>query len=213
MVIWVGQSWLIIKKKNTGEMALPLAQVAYKIYKSHKLMQGVEEPEEDEEVPSDAEEELSGGEEEEPEEEEDDDEWVPKERRSRIEEDEEQWTLKDFSWYIQFVFVFIALGNSVRFGMEALRYRTVKDYYVNGDLADSKKNTNWWKTGNGVFLQGGFWIWTAATITQMLSLFDIGTQINFYVWEWGVLFAFGILNAIYGVLSWMSYDAAYKELK
>ena len=151
-------------------MALPLAQVAYKIYKSHKLMQGEEDTEEDEDVPSDAEEELSGGEEPE-EEEEDDDEWVPKERRSRIEE-EEQWTLQDFSWYIQFVFVFIALGNAVRFGMEALRYRTVKDYYVNGELADPK-NTNWWKTGNGVFLQGGFWIWSVATITQMLSLFDM----------------------------------------
>ena len=191
-------------------MALPLAQVAFKIYKSHKLMQGEEDPEEDEEVPSDAEEELSGGEEEP--EEEDDDEWVPKERRSRIEEEEEQWTLQDFSWYIQFVFVFIALGNAVRFGMEALRYRTVKDYYVNGELADPK-NTNWWKTGNAVFLQGGFWIWSVATITQLLSLFDMAQNINFYVWEWGVLFAFGILNAVYGVLSWMSYDAAYKELK
>ena len=35
---------------------------------------------------------------------------------------------------------------------------------------------------------------------------------NFYVWEWGVLFAFGILNMVYGVMSWLSYDAAYKEL-
>ena len=97
--------------------------------------------------------------------------------------------------------------------MEALRYRSVPDYYSNGDLGDSTKFTNWWKTGNDVFLQGGFYIWALAAITQLLSLFDMAVMANYYVWEWGVLMTFGILNAVYGVMSWISYDNAYRELK
>uniref|UniRef100_A0A7S3MK97 Uncharacterized protein n=1 Tax=Favella ehrenbergii TaxID=182087 RepID=A0A7S3MK97_9SPIT len=37
-------------------------------------------------------------------------------------------------------------------------------------------------------------------------------MLNFYVWEWGVLFGYGILNAVYGIFSWLSYDAAFKQL-
>ena len=59
----------------------------------------------------------------------------------------------------------IAFGNTTRFGMEVLRYRKVGDYYSNGSLGNSKKYTNWWKTGNDIFLSGGFYIWGAALIT------------------------------------------------
>ena len=64
---------------------------------------------------------------------------------------EEEWTFEDFSFIIQFVFLFIAFGNTTRLGMEALRYRDVSTYYDNGFLGD-KSNTNWWKLGNDIFL-------------------------------------------------------------
>lgn len=64
---------------------------------------------------------------------------------------EEEWTFEDFSFFVQFVFVFIAFGNTTRLGMEALRYRTPSSYYDNGFLGD-KSSTNWWKLGNDIFL-------------------------------------------------------------
>ena len=86
--------------------------------------------------------------------------------------EQEEWRRKDFSFFVQFVFVFIAFGNATRLGMEALRYRTVSTYYENGYLGD-KDNTNWWKLGNDIFLNGGFGIWALAFCTQLLSLFGI----------------------------------------
>ena len=46
-------------------------------------------------------------------------------------------------------------------------------------------------------------------MTQGLSLFGIMPTLNFYVWEIGVFFGFGILNAVYGWMSWKTYDEAY----
>jgi hypothetical protein len=81
------------------------------------------------------------------------------------EDDEDKWTLEEFSWFIQFIFVFIALGNASRFGMEIFRFRTVDSYYDNGYLGAKKTTKNWWKRGNDIFLNGAFYIWAAAFIT------------------------------------------------
>lgn len=52
-----------------------------------------------------------------------------------------------------------------------------------------------------------------AFFTQLLSLFGIAQGINFYVWEWGVLTIFSILNAIYVGMSAYAYDQAYKKMR
>ena len=46
-------------------------------------------------------------------------------------EERAEW-IENFSYFIQFVFVFIAFGNVWRFGVEAFRYRDTKSYYENG---------------------------------------------------------------------------------
>jgi len=96
--------------------------------------------------------------------------------------------------------------------METLRYRTVSSYYDAGYLGN-KASTNFWKLANDIFLWGGFGIWSTATFTQLLAVFGVAEGLNFFVWEWGVLGIFGLLNATYAILSSYAYDSAYKAMR
>ena len=115
--------------------------------------------------------------------------------------------IEEWKWWVQLIFLMIAFGNAAKFGVELFRYRRPDNYYVNGKLGGSE--FNWWELGNQIFLNGGFYILALAFVTQGLSLFGILPTLNFYVWEIGVFFGFGILNAVYGWMSWKTYDEAY----
>ena len=131
--------------------------------------------------------------------------WPAKDGWMSSEEFEEY--MEEWKWWVKFIFLIIAVGNAAALGMEHYRYRRPADYYVNGKLGGSEYN--WWELGNKIFLGGTFYIMSIATVTQLLSLFDILPILNYYVWTVGVFMGVGILNAVYGWMSWKTYDEAY----
>lgn len=47
-------------------------------------------------------------------------------------------------------------------------------------------------------------------MTQILSLFEILPELNFYVWTVGVFSGIGFLNTAYGLLTLKHYDEAWE---
>ena len=116
--------------------------------------------------------------------------------------------IAEWKWEVQYIFLWIALGNAAKFGWELFYIRDGINYYKNGNLR--KQNYNWWELGNQIFLNGVFFTWLVASVTQGLSLFGyMPPEFNFFVWEIGVFWGIGILNLIYGGLSWFSHLRAY----
>ena len=60
-------------------------------------------------------------------------------------------------------------------------------------------------------MYGGLAIWSAALITQILSMAGIAASTNVMVWTWGVAFGGMILGVAYQVLALIAMNKAYQE--
>jgi len=131
--------------------------------------------------------------------------WPAKDGWMSSEEFEEY--IEEWKQSVQLIFMGIAFGNALRLGKELFDYRKIDNYYINGKLGADE--FNWWELGNKIFLNGSFYILTLAFVSQVLSYFGYLPALNFYVWRFGVWHGIGILNAVYGWMSWKTYDEAY----
>ena len=118
--------------------------------------------------------------------------------------------IENFTFWVSTGIYLVAAMNAIRYGFEIIFWRTPKDYYKNGLLGRKEGSfTNWWEKANYVYLRGAFFIWVLASVSQMLSIFKVAPQFNQLVWEWGVMYALGLLSLFYTVMSLLSYEQAF----
>ena len=116
--------------------------------------------------------------------------------------------IEEWKYSVKLIFLGIAFGNAAKLGTELYHYRNDVNYYVNGKLGANE--FNWWELGNNIFLNGGFYILSLAFVTQALNLFGYIPNLNFLVWQVGVMHGIGLLTSVYGWMSWKTYDEAYE---
>ena len=111
---------------------------------------------------------------------------------------------------VQYIFLSIAIMNMTKVGLEIFLFRRPDNYYTNGDKGVENNTSNYWKLANQIFLNGAFYIFALATVTQILSLLGIAPALNLYMWEFGVMSGVGLLNTVYGALTFKHYLEAWE---
>ena len=112
--------------------------------------------------------------------------------------------------FVQFIFLSVAIMNMTKVGLEIFLFRRPDNYYINGDKGVETNTRNYWKLANQIFLNGAFGIFALATVTQILSLLGIAKELNFYMWEFGVMSGVGLLNTVYNALTFWHYLEAWE---
>ena len=106
----------------------------------------------------------------------------------------------------QVTFLLVSALLVTRYSLGLFRYRMDSAYYTPGEaLAD----WNPWKVANLIESYGMLTLGAAAFVTELLSLFGIAAQINYFVWVFGVGIG-GVTVALASVLfRLIAYDKAY----
>ena len=104
----------------------------------------------------------------------------------------------------QITFFFTAVGLAAGSAMQLFRYRSASDYYDAG--TEVFGDTNYWELSNIIPHYFYLGMGSLAALTQLLSIFGIGSGINLLVWMFGLGAIGGIVMAVSSLLAGYGYD-------
>ena len=105
-----------------------------------------------------------------------------KDEKMMDDKDKDSWKkdgkMSDEIMHAQEAFLGIAITSAVMNGLDVFRYKAADDYYTDGEVL----GTNYWKISNQISGYGSVAFWSIASVTQLLSMFEIGVQYNIMWW-------------------------------
>ena len=121
------------------------------------------------------------------------------------EHDDEHWEMEQGKMMeAQITFFFTAVGLAAGSAAQLFRYRSASDYYDAGTEVFGDRN--YWELSNIIPQYFYLGMGSLAALTQLLSIFGIGSGINLLVWMFGLGAIGGIVMAVSSVLAGYGYD-------
>ena len=105
----------------------------------------------------------------------------------------------------QLTFLMIPMISAVTKGLDLFRWRSNENYYSNGDVT----GTNYWKFANLVGDYATLSLWSAAFVTQALSIFGIAVDANIWMFSSALPLMFCLAGFTHAVLMGLGWNAAY----
>ena len=105
----------------------------------------------------------------------------------------------------------VPLSYVVYIGFDFYRYHSATTYYDIGDTVLTSGNT--WKWADRILTFGGMSIGEILTVTQILSMFGIATDINVFLWMLSTMLFIPLISVSYYGLMFWSYDRAYVSIE
>ena len=99
----------------------------------------------------------------------------------------------------------IPMMAAVSKGLNLFRWRSNEDYYSNGEVS----GTNYWKFANLVGDYAALSLWSAAFVTQALSLGGFAVDANIWMFTSALPLMGSLVGFTYAVLMGLAWNAAY----
>ena len=114
-----------------------------------------------------------------------------------------EWAMRD-PMMGQIAYTTVAVGQAVWLGLMMFRY-----YGIEARVPASMGDTDYAGLAHMIGGYGGLALWSAAAITQLMSDFGAGGDLNMMVWGYGLEMGGSILGMIVSLFVFLSYNEAY----
>ena len=110
---------------------------------------------------------------------------------------------KDMEWIMyadphmgMITYTSVAVMSAVGTALDMFRYNPAASKYAEWANLGASATTNYWQYGSEMARYTGLAFWSVASVTQMLSMFQVAPEVNMMVWMYG-----GMAGSMLGLVS------------